>query len=318
MLKKGYKNLSRLFRQTVLEFQQDKIMKLSASLAYYTVFSLPPMLLIIISLCDIFYGKDAIEGAVFEQIRGIVGDKPAALIESTLKNVAITQNATIATVIGIVTLFFGATGVFSEIQDSINQIWGLRLKPQKGKKGWLKILINRLVSFSMIISLGFILMVSLLLNGFIETFINRLSDLLPFGQLYFIYGVNLVITFFVTAGLFAIIFKVLPDAHIHWRDIWIGAFVTAFLFMIGKFAIGMYLRINTISNAYGAAGSLILTLLWVYYSAVILYLGAEFTQVYAQMFGNDLHPNDYAEWIEKKEVVITDADKERMYKDTRS
>lgn len=286
-------------------------MKLSASLAYYTIFSLPPMLLIIISLCDIFYGREAAEGAVFDQIKGIVGNRSAELIESTLKNVTVTHNATIATIIGIVTLFLGATGVFNEIQDSINQIWGLKAKPNKGKMGWLKIIINRLISFSMIISLGFVLMVSLILNGLIESFIHRLTQLFPDGEVYLIYAANMFLTFLITSGLFAIIFKVLPDARIRWKDIGVGAIVTGLLFMVGKFLIGLYLTNNTISNAYGAAGSAILTLLWVYYSAVILYFGAEFTQVYAQMFGGDLHPNDYAVWIEKKEVELTEKQKEK-------
>lgn len=286
-------------------------MKLSASLAYYTIFSLPPMLLIIISLCDIFYGRKAAEGAVFDQINGIVGNRSAELIESTLRNVTVTHNATIATLIGVVTLFLGATGVFNEIQDSINQIWGLKAKPNKGKKGWIKIIINRLISFSMIISLGFVLMVSLILNGLIESFIHRLTQLFPDGEVYLIYAANMFLTFLITSGLFAIIFKVLPDARIRWKDIGVGAIVTGILFMIGKFLIGVYLTNSTVSNAYGAAGSAILTLLWVYYSAVILYFGAEFTQVYAQMFGGDLHPNDYAVWIEKKEVEITEKQKEK-------
>ncbi|AFD09452.1 YihY/virulence factor BrkB family protein [Solitalea canadensis] len=310
MIKQVTHNIIRLLKQTFLEFQQDKIMKLSASLAYYTIFSLPPMLLIIISLCDIFYGKEAAEGVVFDQIKGIVGARSAELIESTLKNVSLTHNATIATIIGVVTLFIGATGVFNEIQDSINQIWGLKAKPSKAKKGLLKIVINRLISFSMIISLGFVLMVSLILNGLIESFIHRLTELFPEGEVYLIYSANLFITFLITSGLFAIIFKVLPDARIRWKDIGIGAIVTGVLFMIGKFLIGVYLTNSTVSNAYGAAGSAILTLLWVYYSAVILYFGAEFTQVYAQMFGGDLHPNDYAVWIEKKEVELTEAQKE--------
>ena len=286
-------------------------MKLSASLAYYTIFSLPPMLLIIISLCDIFYGRKAAEGAVFDQINGIVGNRSAELIESTLRNVTVTHNATIATIIGVVTLFLGATGVFNEIQDSINQIWGLKAKPNKGKKGWIKIIINRLISFSMIISLGFVLMVSLILNGLIESFIHRLTQLFPDGEVYLIYAANMFLTFIITSGLFGIIFKVLPDARIRWKDIGVGAIVTGILFMIGKFLIGVYLTNSTVSNAYGAAGSAILTLLWVYYSAVILYFGAEFTQVYAQMFGGDLHPNDYAVWIEKKEVEITEKQKEK-------
>ncbi|POY34814.1 ribonuclease BN [Solitalea longa] len=310
MLRKLVINIYRLMAQVISEFLQDKIMKLSASLAYYTIFSLPPMLLVIISLCDLFYGKQAMEGIVFEQLQGVIGDKPAMLIESTLKGVTVTQSASIATMIGLVTLFFGATGVFNEIQDSINQIWGLKLKPNKGQRGWLKVVINRLLSFSMVVSLGFILMVSLVLNGIIETFIHRLTQLLPLEEVYMIYGTNLFITFIITTGLFAIIFKVLPDARIHWKDIWIGALVTAFLFMVGKFLIGVYLANNTISNAYGAAGSLILTLLWVYYSAVILYFGAEFTQVYAQMFGKSLEPNDYAMWIEQQEVVLTTEQKE--------
>ena len=296
------KNIWRLLKQTGIEFVDDKVMKLSASLAYYTIFSLPPVLVIIISLCDIFYGKAAIEGSVFHQIREFVGDKPALLIQETIRNVSLSQNSYKATIIGLITLFIGATGVFGEIQDSINQIWGLKAKPSNGKRGWLKIIINRAISFSMVISLGFILLVSLLINSFIEAFLNRLSNHFPDMEIYVVYMVNLALTFSITTLLFAIIFKVLPDARIKWKDVFIGAVVTAIMFMVGRFGISYYIGTSTITSAYGAAGSAIIILLWVYYSSVILYLGAEFTQVYAQMYGSDLQPNDYAVWIVHRDV----------------
>ncbi|SMO59429.1 YihY/virulence factor BrkB family protein [Solitalea koreensis] len=295
-------NIWRLLKQTGIEFIDDKVMKLSASLAYYTIFSLPPMLVIIISLCDIFYGKAALEGSIYHQIREFVGDKAALTIQDIIRNVSLSHSSSKATIVGVITLFIGATGAFGEIQDSINQIWGLKAKSNKGKRGWLKVLINRAVSFSMVISLGFILLVSLLLNGFIDAFLTRLNSYFPYMEIYIVYMVNLALTFSITSVLFAIIFKVLPDARIKWKDVIVGAIVTAVLFMAGKFAISYYISSSAISTAYGAAGSAIVILLWVYYSSVILYLGAEFTQVYAQIFGSDLEPNEYAVWIVHRDV----------------
>ena len=280
---------------------EQKIPKLSAALAYYTVFSLPGLLIIILYVLDIFYGQEAVEGTVFNQISNLVGSQAASQIQETIKNAALSSSGNIATIIGIATLVIGATSVFGEIQDSINQLWRLKSKPRKGK-GWLRLIINRLLSFSMVVSLGFLLLVSLVLNGLMDVLIGRLTLLFPDTQVIFAYIINLVITFLITALLFGLIFKVLPDARIEWRHVKAGAIATALLFMVGKYLITFYLGQNKMSSAYGAAGSIIVILLWVYYTAIILYFGAAFTHGYAVCSGSHIYPSKYAVWVEQVEV----------------
>lgn len=288
-----------ILKQTVNDFMDDKVLKLSAALSYYTIFSIAPMLIVIITLCDVFLGKEAIEGSVYGQINDMVGNEAALQIQQMIKNAALSGDSTWATVVGIVTLIIGATSVFGEIQDSINFIWQLKAKP---KNGLIKMLLNRLLSFSMVVSLGFILMVSLAMNGIIELFSRQLAILFPQVTMVLVYIVNLALTFIIISSLFAIIFKVLPDAKIKWKHVIVGAVTTAILFMVGKFAIGMYLGSSKVGTAYGAAGSIVIILLWVYYSAIILYFGAEFTQVYVQHFGGKIRPNEYAVYV--KEVPV--------------
>jgi membrane protein len=201
--------------------------------------------------------------------------------------------------VGLVTLIIGATSVFGEIQDSINLIWRLKAKP---RKGWLKLLVNRLLSFSIIITLGFLLLVSLIINGILDAFISRLTMAFPEAQVIALYIANVILSFVITSFLFGLIFKVLPDAKIKWHNVRIGAFTTALLFMLGKFLISYYLGHNRMTSAYGAAGSVIVILLWVYYSAIILYFGAVFTRVYAIHTGSHIYPDDYAVWIKEVEV----------------
>jgi membrane protein len=288
-----------ILKQTIHDFMDDKVLKLSAALSYYTIFSIAPMLIVIITLCDVFLGKEAIEGSVYGQINDMVGNEAAMQIQQMIKNAALSGDSTWATAVGIITLIIGATSVFGEIQDSINFIWQLKAKP---KNGLVKMLLNRLLSFSMVVSLGFILMVSLAMNGIIELFSNQLAVLFPQVTMVLVYIVNLALTFIIISSLFAIIFKVLPDARVRWKHVIVGAVTTAILFMIGKFAIGMYLGSSKVGTAYGAAGSIVIILLWVYYSAIILYFGAEFTQVYVQHFGGKIQPNDYAVYV--KEVPV--------------
>ncbi|SFD28525.1 membrane protein [Chitinophaga sp. CF118] len=292
-----------ILRMTASDFMDDKVLKLSAALSYYTIFSIAPMLIVIITLFQVFLGKEAIEGSVYGQINKLVGNDAALQIQQMIKNATLSGDSTWATVVGIISLIFGATGVFGEIQDSINFIWQLKAKP---KNGLLKILINRLLSFSMVISLGFILLVSLVLNGLIELFGKQLTYLIPDVTFVLVYVINLGLTFFIITLLFAIIFKVLPDAKVKWKDVTVGAITTAILFMIGKFAIGFYLGASKIGSAYGAAGSIVIILLWVYYSAIILYFGAEFTQVYAEYHGARIQPNAYAVWVKEVPVESTE------------
>ena len=288
-----------VLKEAFTGFSNDKVMKLSASLAYYTVFSIGPVIIVIIYFAGVIYGREAIQGSIFGQIKGLVGADAAAQIQSMIKSAALNSGGKLAATIGIVTLVIGATGVFGEIQDSINQIWNLKPKP---KKGWLKMIINRLLSFSVIISLGFILLVSLVLNGIIEALMDRLQHYFPHVTVVLVYIVNLLLTFIITTALFGVIFKVLPDALIKWKDVVVGSMVTAVLFMVGKFAITFYIGKSNVSNTYGAAGSLVVLLLWVYYSSVILYFGAEFTKAFAAHFGAPIHPNEYAVWVKNIEV----------------
>ncbi len=277
----------------------DKVMKLSASLAYYTVFSIGPMIIVIIYLAGLFYGREAVEGTIFGEIKGLVGAQAADQIQEMIKSAALNTGGNFAFIIGIVTLVIGATGVFAEIQDSVNQIWNLKPKP---KKGWLKMLTDRLLSFSVIVGLGFILLVSLLVSGVIEALMERLQARFPDVTVVVVYIIDLLLTFAVISALFGVIFKVLPDAVIKWKDVITGAMVTAVLFMLGKFGITIYIGSSDVGSTYGAAGSLVILLLWVYYSSVILYFGAEFTKAWATKYGAPIHPSKYAVWVKNIEV----------------
>ncbi|MFT3947270.1 MAG: YihY/virulence factor BrkB family protein [Agriterribacter sp.] len=261
----------RIIKKSFLAFLAERVFKLSAALSYYTLFSLPGLVIIVIWLGDIFYGRAAIEGSVYGEIADLVGRQAAVQIQDTIKNATLSTGNKLTTIVGIITLIIGATSVFGEIQDSINLIWRLKAKP---RKGWVKLLVNRLLSFSIIITLGFLLLVSLIANGLMDAFIHRLTILFPETEVAAVYIANVVLTFAITSFLFGIIFKVLPDAKIRWRNVRVGAFTTAFLFMGGKFLISYYLGHSSMTSAYGAAGSVIVILLWVYYSALILYFGA--------------------------------------------
>jgi membrane protein len=268
---------------------------MSAALAYYTIFSIAPLLILVISLSTIFYGRSAIEGSVYSEIRSFVGDAAALQIQDLIKNATIAKGNAFASIASIIALIIGATGIFGEIQDSINFIWGLKAKP---KRGIFKILINRLLSFSIIVSVSFILLVSLMVNTVLDILSNRLTKIFPHVTVYLAYAGNFLLTFIVTTFLFGVIFKILPDAKIKWRDVLTGAVTTSLLFMLGKFGITFYLGTKNIGNTYGAAGSVVIVLLWVYYSAIILYFGAAFTKNYAHNRGRRIYPNDYAVWIE--------------------
>lgn len=209
------------------------------------------------------------------------------------------QVSKLAAIIGGISLLIGATSVFAEIQDSINVIWGLKPKP---KRGWLKMLQNRVLSFSLIISLGFLLLVSLGISALIVGLSNSLKAYFPDVTVVVFYIINLVLTLVITSAIFAVIFKVLPDAKVKWKDVWTGALVTALLFMLGKFAISFYISKSNVGSTYGAAGSLVILLLWVYYSSIILYFGTAFTKAYAVKYGTEIHPNEYAVTTKTVEV----------------
>jgi|SRR5438477_1978756 len=284
------------------DFFNNNVLKLSASLAFSTIFSLPGLLIIIIWISNLFYRREVVEGSLYGQIAKFVGKDAAASIQNTMQNSLFSGNSHFATIIGLVSLIIGATSVFGEIQDSINLLWKLKAKPKKGR-GWFRLIINRLLSFSMIVSLGFILLVSLIINGAMDILINHLLKNFPNITVIIAYVVNLILTYLITAFIFGLIFKVLPDARIQWKHVRVGAFTTALFFMLGKFLISYYLGHSTMSTAYGAAGSVIIILLWVYYSSAILYFGASFTREYAIETGSQIYPNNYAVWVEQVEVT---------------
>lgn len=290
-----------LLKETLNQFVSDNATKLSASLSYYTIFSLPPLLIIIIYLAGIFFGAEAVRGDIFGQINGLVGNEAAIQIQEMIKNIKLSDNNGFAAIIGIITLLLGAIGVFVELQDSINLIWGLKAKPKRRLIIFLK---HRLISFSMIGSMGFLLLVGLIVNSLIDFLIRRTKIFFPGITVLLFYALNTAVLFIIITLLFTIIFRTLPDGKVSYNDAILGAAFTALLFIVGKSVIGAYIGSSSIASVYGAAGSLIVILLWVYYSAIILYFGAEFTKVYALAFGNKIIPNEYAVYIDKKEREI--------------
>ncbi|MGI4805257.1 MAG: YihY/virulence factor BrkB family protein [Janthinobacterium lividum] len=296
---KYLKRTGKVLLATFNGFMDDRGLKLSAALAYYTVFALAPLLMLVISLIGAFLGEDAIQNNIYPQIKSYVGSSAALQIQEMIKSVSLSGKTGLAIFTSVATLLIGATSIFLEIQDSINMIWRVKAKP---KKGWVKMLTNRLISFSMIISLGFLLLVSLIISALVSALSNRITHYFPEVTIQIFNLINIGITFIVIAVLFGIIFKFLPDVKIAWRDVRTGAFFTSLLFMLGKYLIGIYIQTTGTGSTYGAAGSLIVILVWIYYTSAILYFGAEFTQVYAENYGHKIEPADYAVHIEQKEV----------------
>jgi membrane protein len=288
-----------MLKDTFKGIGKDNVLKLSASLAYYTIFSLGPMMIVVLFLADTFWGREAIQGRLHAQIQGLVGNRAALQIQEVIKNATIDSSNTFTTLIGFITLFIGASTVFAEIQESINMIWKLRVKP---KRGLIKFILTRLLSFSLVVGLGFLLLVSLLINALMEGFMERLQQLFPDATVAVFYVLNLALTFLIIWFLFGIIYKVLPDAKIRWKDVMAGALFTALLFMAGKFLITFYIGRSDVGSAYGTAGSLVVLLLWIYFSSIILYIGAEFTKFYAIRFGSEIKPNEYAVAVQPLEV----------------
>jgi membrane protein len=294
-------SVGHLLRLSAEEFNVDYGLKFSASLSYYTLFSMAPMLIIVIAIGSTVLGKEAAEGYLYLQFEGLIGHLGALQLQEMIKNVRISGDTPWVSIVGVSTFFLGATGVFIEIQDSINSIWSIKAKP---KRGWVRFLLTRIVSFSMVVGIGFLLMVSLVLSAALSILDGWLaSNFSAFVWLAFILS-NLISTGVVML-LFAVIFKVLPDADLEWKDVLIGAFFTAMLFLIGKYLVNIYLSRSSTVSAYGAAGAVVLIILWVYYSAIILYLGAEFTKVYANKYGGKIRPSEFAVFVEHKEVVAT-------------
>ena len=301
-----------VFKEAGSAFIADNAVKLSAALSYYTIFAIGPLLVIVLSLSGIFLGEDAVEGKLYGQIRGVIGSSAALQVQEIIQNIQQSDKSVIGAVIGGIVLVIGATGIFAEIQDSINFIWSLKAKP---KRGLVKLLLNRLISFSLVVSLGFLLIVSLTANALMDLLSERLVRLFHESTVFIFYALNLALILAVLSLLFATIFKVLPDGKIKWKDAFIGAFFTSLLFLLGKVAIGFYLGNSKLGTTYGAAASIVIILTWVYYTSIILYFGAEFTKVYALEYGGGIIPNKTAVFIikqEAKELEITPRRMKRM------
>jgi len=288
-----------LLKDSFNAFLDDNGMKLSAALSYYTIFSLAPMLLVIISILNFFYKNGDIQGELFGQITSLVGKNAAEQLLEILKNAEMSKKSGVAAGIGVVTLLIGATGVFAEIQDSINYIWSIKSKP---KKGWVQYLKNRLLSFSIILTLGFLLIVSLGVNALVELLSSRLERHFSEASVVVFYIVNLAILMTIITALFTVIFKVLPDGYLRWKECIVGAAFTAVLFLIGKFVITFYIGQADLGATYGASASIVILLTWVYYSSIILYFGAEFTKVYSALDGVPIKPNKNAVLVLRKEI----------------
>ena len=279
-----------LLRKTLTEWQEDKAPRLAAALAYYTAFSLAPILVIAIAVVGLVFDRQAAREQVVRQINSLAGPQGAELIDTMLNAAQDMGENMLATVFGVLALIFGASGVFGQLQDALNTMWEVAPRPQKGILGFIK---KRFFSFTMVVGVGFLLLVSLTISAALSALSEWSVGLIPELEVV-MQVINFVVSFLVITLLFALVFKYVPDAEIAWRDVWLGAGVTALLFTIGKLLIGLYLGNTDVTEGFGAAGALVVILLWVYYSAQISFFGAEFTQVYANAYGSRVVPDEDA------------------------
>lgn len=288
----SFKSAGSLLKGAVRAWVQDSVPRLGAALSYYTVFAISPLFVILIFVASLWFNQEAVRVELFGQVSGLIGQRGAATLESALTASMPRDQGIVASVLAVSALLLTSTGLFMELQSALNTIFGVEAKPGAGIRGFLK---NRLLSFAMVLAIGFLLLVLLVVSAMLSAVAKYVSALVPWLDVLWMI-LNLLVTLGVIAVLFALIFKVLPDVRIAWRDVWFGATVTALLFTAGKFLLGLYLGKNAAVSAYGAAGSVVLILLWVYYSAQILFFGAEVTQVYANRFGRRLEPKAHARW----------------------
>jgi membrane protein len=288
MEKGKIRNLPTFLKDVFSQWQNDRAMRMGAALAYYTIFSLPPLLIIAVSTAGFFFGHEAAQGRIVKEIQGLIGKDGAVAVQTMIQNAYHSNKNILATIVGIVTLLIGASGVFAELQDSLNKVWGVEAKPDRS---WMTVIKERLSSFTMVFGIGFLLLVSLI----IDTILTILTDF--FNSLFhspiilsFVDLGNFVISFLFVTLLFAMIYKVLPDVRLSLKDVGLGAVVTSLLFTMGKYLIGLYLGNSNVGQTYGAAGSVIIMLVWIFYASLIFFFGAEFTQVYVRKYGGNIVP----------------------------
>lgn len=293
-----------MLKESFKEWKEDDALQLGAALAYYTIFSIAPLLLIVIAVAGLVWGREAAAGAIYRELDGFVGRDGALAIQTMVDNAAKQgdKSGIVATVIAAVTALFGATGVFAQLQSSLNKIWNVEPKPERGIMGFI---MTRVISFGMILGIGFLLLVALVVSTFLSAVDAYMVGLLP-GAERVLQAFSFVLSLAVIALLFAMIFRFLPDVKIAWRDVWIGAAITALLFTVGKFLIGFYLGHSSTASVFGAAGSLVVVLIWIYYSTQILFFGAEITQVYARRYGSNIVPDEHAVQVREVKEVVED------------
>jgi membrane protein len=299
-MKKFFKNSWQLIKETGSEFSDDNATTFASALSFNTLFSLAPILIILIAVGGMIFGRQAVEGQVFTQFKSFLGVDGAKQLQDLLKSAYQPGKSIITTIIALLLLIFGATSVFYQLQMSLNTIWQVKPKP---KKSFLKYLRDRVLSFGLIIAIGFLLLVSFGVSALLTGFSNYLSQYISKDSVIMLLVLDIMLSLTVITFLFALIYKVLPDANIRWRDVWVGSGVTAALFIISKYLIGIYLSNSNIGSTYGAAGFVVLILLWVYYSSMMLFLGAEFTKAWTTSYGKPIEPAQYAVRIKSVEIV---------------
>ena len=303
------KNIGLALKDAVLHFGDNKITKKSASLAYYTLFAVAPLIFLIISLAGIFWAKEILKGEVFDSISRVIGGSAAEVIQDLLSNTMLSGDSKMGSIISAVTLAILASGIFVEIQDSINEIWSIKTDVQNGVWSFVK---SRLLSFSLIVSLGFLLLVTLLINSGLEIFFDRISLSLDEISVILTFVVNYLVLITIITFLFYLIYQVLPDASFRNKISITGAFITAVFFLIGKYLIGLYLSSTDFNTTYGKGGALVLLLSWVYYSAIILYFGASFTVYFAFRENEEVRSVSYSKFVKNECVEVSDHDMKNM------
>lgn len=286
------KQVWRLLKESFQEWNQDKASRLAAALAYYTVFSLSPLLVLVLAIASLFFDQAAVRDQILAQAQNLMGQQGAEFIQSALENNSQpgSNSGLIATVVSVVLLLVGASGVFAQLQDALNTVWNVEERPDEGIMAVVR---KRILSFGMILAIGFLLLVSLVVSALVAGLSQNLGQSVP-GMEVVVQVVNFILSFAITTLLFALIYKYLPDVEIDWQDVWFGAAVTALLFSFGKLLIGLYLGQSSFASSYGAAGSVIIVLFWVFYSTQILFFGAEITQVFSRRFGSRINPDRHA------------------------
>jgi len=294
-----FSDIVAILKTTATEFSDNNSFRHAAALSYYTIFSLPPLLLIVITVASAVFGGEALTGQIYGQLKGLVGTDSAKFLQDSIAKFTVQQKGGLATAIGVGTLIFTATTFFVTLQESINDIWNLKAKPRNGIVQFLR---DRVLSFGLILSVALLLLTSFVISAMLSFFTDYLQRIWPDAAVLVIRLVDFAISLAVTTTLFAMIYRFLPDAIIRWRDVWIGALITATLFVLGKFLIAFYISYANPGSAFGAAGSAIVLLVWINYSSLIIFFGAEFTQEFADAFGQKVQPKAHAVRVETREV----------------